>query len=128
MKALLQRAARRKGAHAREFWMSRGGGFYGFAAALTFVYLEVVDLVGDVAGLGAVQLNLGFAIGWLVQNAVDALINVVRSTLWPIAWIDHFGLGLPSAALLAGAYGLYLLVRPLALRLLGGSPRQRRIR
>ncbi len=122
MKAIFQRAADRQRHHAHHFWLSRGGGFYGFVAALTFVYLEAVDLVGDIAGLAGVRINVGYLVSWLVSNAVAALLNVLRATLWPIAWMGHFGLGIRSGLFLLGAYLLYLTIRPLALRLLGEKP------
>jgi hypothetical protein len=104
--------------HVRELWASRGGGFYGFVATLTFVYLEAVDLVGDVFALRHAQLSLGGVISWFVQNAVDAFLNVLWSAIWPVKWLGLFGVGLTSGALLAGSYVTYRALRPTVLRLL----------
>jgi len=99
-------------------WRSRGGGFYGFVALLTFLYIEGLDLAGDVAGLAGVQLNLGFIISWLVGNLVDAALNGIRAAIWPLEWISRFGISLRSAVLLAASYGAYRLIRPTVVRLL----------
>jgi hypothetical protein len=53
-----------------------------------------------------------------VQNFVQALMNVVKAAIWPVEWIGRFGVSLLSLALLAGAYGVYRLIRPGVLRLL----------
>lgn len=118
MKRLVHLAAARFRRHVRELWRSRGGGFYGFVAVLTFLYLEVVDLAGDLAGIRLRSIDLGWAIGFLVDNFVDALMNLVRSVIWPAAWIQRFGVGALSGALLAGAYIAYRLIRPTVIRLL----------
>lgn len=116
MNEIARQAGHRLRRHAREVWQSRGGGFYGFAAMLTFLYLEAVNLIGDVASLRHVQLGLGGIISWFVQNAVQALLTALWSIIWPVAWIRRFGVGLLSIALLVGAYGVYRLIRPAVLR------------
>lgn len=118
MNALLQEGLVRFRRHVRKLWQSRGGGFYGFVAVLTFLYLEVVDVAGDLAGLRPNEIDLGWAIGFLVDNAVDALMNLVRSAIWPAAWIQRFGVGVLSAVLLGVSYLAYRLVRPTVIRLL----------
>jgi hypothetical protein len=97
-------------------WESRGGGFYGFVALLTFVYLETVDIGGDLAALPGSELSLGFVLSWVIGNMVDAIINTVRAALWPVSWIGQFGVGLLSAGLLGGSYAAYRLARPTVVR------------
>ena len=104
--------------HVRRVWESRGGGFYGFVATLTFVYLEAKSLAGDVTSLGSFQVNLGGVIGWAVQNLVQGVLNVVFATIWPVEWINRFGVSLTSAALLVGCYFVFQAIRPAVLRLL----------
>ena len=118
MNALLQEGLVGFRRHVRKLWQSRGGGFYGFVAVLTFLYLEVVDVAGDLAGLRPSEIGLGWAIGFLVDNAVDALMNLVRSAIWPAAWIQRFGVGVLSGVLLGVSYLAYRLVRPTVIRLL----------
>lgn len=102
----------------RKAWESRGGGFYGFVGALTFVYLEAVDLGGDLAGIADIRIDLGWVIGFVVSNLVEAVMNLVRAALWPLEWIQRFGITGRSLLLLAGAYVVYRLIRPTVLRLL----------
>jgi hypothetical protein len=99
-------------------WESRGGGFYGFVAALTFVYLEIIDLAGDVVDLAGAQMGMGSIIGFVVGNLVDALVNGLRAAVWPLSWVGNFGAGLLSVALLLGSYAAYHAIRPSVLRLL----------
>lgn len=99
-------------------WESRGGGFYGFVAALTWVYLEVLDLGGDIADLPGADLDVGYAISFFIGNIVDAFVNGIRAAIWPASWISNFGVGVLSGALLLGCYAAYRAIRPSVLRLL----------
>lgn len=119
MRELFHHGKNRFRRHAREVWQSRGGGFYGFVATLTFLYLETVDLAGDIASLpGFLKLDVGWVVGWFVNNAIDAVKNLVWSAIWPVEWIGRFGVNLYSVALLGACYGIYRLIRPWVLRLL----------
>ncbi len=104
--------------HVRRVWQSRGGGFYGFVATLTFLYLEAVNVIGDIGSLRGLGLNLGWVINFLVQNFVQGILNVVWASVWPVAWIQRFGVGLKSAALLVGCYFTFRLIQPMVARLL----------
>lgn len=99
-------------------WESHGGGFYGFVAALTFLYLEAIDISGDIAGLPGTGLDLGSLLGFVIGNMVDAFVNAIHAALWPVSWIDHFGVGLLSGGLLAGSYAVFNVIRPGVVRML----------
>ncbi len=123
MHTLVRQGGHRFRRHVRGLWQSRGGGFYGFVATLTFLYLEVRSLLPDPSTLRSVaQANVGGVLGgvisWLVQNLVQGIMNAVWSALWPVEWLKRFGVSLTSAALLLGCYLLFLLLRPAVLRLL----------
>lgn len=115
---LVRRAGHRLRHHALEVWTSRGGGFYGFAAMVTFLWLEGVNVVGDIASLGSLEPNLGAVIGWFVQNTVQGLLTALWAAIWPAAWISHLGVGVTSGLLFAGSYVAYRAVRPSVTRLL----------
>lgn len=119
MHEIARHAGHRLRRHAHEVWQSRGGGYYGFVAMLTFLYLEAVDILGDIASLRHLQLGIGGIISWLVQDAVQALMNVIRAAIWPVEWISRFGVGITSIVLLGGSYVIYRAIRPTVLRWLG---------
>lgn len=98
--------------HLLKIWESRGGGFYGFVFLITFVYLEVIDLAGDIAALPRARLDLGFLISWFAANLRDAITNLVHAAIWPASWIQRFGVGILSGALLLACYGTYRLIHP----------------
>ncbi len=118
MHTLVRRTGHRYRRHVRRVWESRGGGFYGFVATLTFLYLEAMSLVGDVTGLPNFQVSTSGVVGWLVQNLVTGIMNVVWASIWPVAWISRFGVNIRSALLLLAAYGIFHAVRPYVIRLL----------
>ncbi len=103
----------------RRLWETRGGGFYGFVAALTFLYLEATSLAGDFVRPGRLDwFDIGWWIRWAVENFVQAMVNGMWAALWPVTWIRTFGIGLLSGALLAAGYAGYRAIRPTVLRLL----------
>jgi hypothetical protein len=104
--------------YVRKLWEKRGGGFYGFVATMMFLYLEVVDIAGDIIDLGGARPSLGWLISFVVSNLVTLVINTVRAAIWPLTWLSQFGVGVLSATLLAGAYLAYRAVRPHVLRML----------
>jgi len=111
-KKVARHAAHRFRRHALHLWESRGGAYYGFVATITFLYLEAVNLFGDVAALPQQQLNLGGLISWFVQNLVQGLLTAMWAAIWPVAWVSHLGVGLTSGVLLATSYGVYRMIRP----------------
>lgn len=113
---LRTRGANRFRRYCLKIWTSRGGGFYGFVVMLTFLYLEALDLGGDIAALPDSHPGIGFVIGWIVGNLVDVIVNSIRAAIWPFSWISHFGVTLLSGALLAGSYVAYRALRPTVVR------------
>jgi hypothetical protein len=118
MRDLLRLIGRMARPRFRKLWASRGGGYYGLVTALTFVYLEGMDLAVDLSGLGRISFGLGWLISFFVGAFVDALVNGITAALWPLHWVGKLGVGLELLALLAGSYVTYRLVRPAMLSLL----------
>lgn len=104
--------------YVRKLWESRGGGFYGFVATLMFIYLEIIDIAGDLIAMGGARINLGWFISFVVSNLVDVVMNTVRAAIWPATWIGQFGVGITSGVLIGVVYVGYLAVRPSVLRML----------
>ncbi len=118
MHPIVRRVSHRFRHHALEVWKSRGGGFYGFVSMGTFAWLEAVNLVGDIAQLVHMPLDLGSLISWFVQNTVQGLMTLIWAAIWPVAWIEHVGAGIRFLVLLAVAYGVYRAIHPTVERLL----------
>jgi hypothetical protein len=122
MHELSSRLANRFRCYVRRLWATRGAGFYGFVAVLTFLYIETVDLAGDIRGLpSSGPIGLGWIIGLGVDFFVDAILNTVKAAIWPVHWIGRFGVSILSATLLAGSYVAYRAIRPAVLRWLDTS-------
>jgi hypothetical protein len=115
LRARLLPPARR---YVRKLWQKRGGGFYGFVATLMFLYLEVVDIAGDILDLGGAGPSLGWLISFIVSNLITLVINTIRAAIWPLTWLTTFGVGYTSIALISGAYIAYRAVRPQVMRML----------
>jgi hypothetical protein len=104
--------------YVRKLWEKRGGGFYGFVATLMFLYLEVLDIAGDIVDMAGTSFGLGWLISFVVSNIITIIMNTVRAALWPMTWLSKFGVGVMSAALLGAAYVAYLMVRPWVMQML----------
>jgi hypothetical protein len=76
----------------RKVWDVRGGGLYAVGFALTFLYLEVLDLADDVLGIGA--LFNGQIVDFIVDFFIDSLGNTIAAFMWPVEilqWEPPFG-------------------------------------
>ena len=106
----------------RALWASRGGGYYGIVATLTFLYLEGRALGG---GSGVIRglrtLYLGGFLGFLIGSLVDAVTNAIKAALWPLVWIAELGIGLRLILLIVGSMLVYRLLRPAILHILGAE-------
>ena len=86
------------GAKVAEF----GGGVYGSLAFATLLYLEALDMVGEVADAGSVGAFFGsMGFGWLMKQAIESIGFAVQAMLWPMYWLSV--LGLQAVVLAAGA-------------------------
>ena len=76
----------------RKVWDVRGGGLYAVGFAVTFLYLEVLDLADDVLGIGA--LFNGQIVEFIVDFFIDSLGNTIAAFMWPVdivQWAPPFG-------------------------------------
>jgi hypothetical protein len=120
-KKVARHATHRFRRHALALWESRGGAYYGFVATITFLYLEAVNLFGDVAALPHQQFGLGGLISWFVQNLVQGLLTALWAAIWPVGWISRLGVGVKFGMLLAATYGVYRVIHPWVSRWLRGA-------
>ena len=68
----------------REVWSVRGGGLYATGFAVTFLYLEVVEIVwDDIPSLFTTNLASGAVIGLIIDFFIDTFVNFVTALMWP---------------------------------------------
>lgn len=96
-----------------DIWRSRGGGFYGLGYAITFVYLEVAMVVGEVAGSDGVgDFALGALLEYLFRLGLLSFVNVFQALIWPVFVLDHLGWA-GIILLAAGFAGFEYALKPL---------------
>jgi hypothetical protein len=79
-----------------------GGGLYGSVAFATLLYLEAMDLVGDVAAAGSLGGFVGgLSFAWLMEQMMESIGFFVTAIMWPWYWLS--ALGPAAAAIVAGA-------------------------
>ena len=89
----------------RKVWTVRGGGLYAVGFAVTFVILELQEVVGDLASLAAMITGGGLneLIGFVFGFIIDSFVNTFYSLIWPVYVIQWqppwgaIGLGLAYA-------------------------------
>ena len=118
MHPVLHKVLRRFRHHALTAWDSRGGGFYGFVAAITFLGLEGMNLVGDIASLRDFRPTVEYLVNWFVQDIIQGVTATVKAAIWPVEWMQRFGVGPQLAGLVVAAYLTYRLIHPTVRRLL----------
>lgn len=73
-------------------WLYFGGGFYGLMALMTYVVIEVREIVGFVVNLFDLnwsQLWSSMSIDLLVDLLVQAIMNLVDAFVWFRYWADE---------------------------------------
>ncbi len=69
----------------RQVWSVRGGGLYATGFALTFLYIEIVDIVtDDIPTLFSINLLSGELVGFIIEFFIDTFLNFVEALIWPI--------------------------------------------
>lgn len=68
----------------REVWSVRGGGLYATGFAVTFLYLEITEIVtDDIPTLFTSNLASGAVVGIIIDFIVDTFLNFVTALAWP---------------------------------------------
>jgi len=112
---------------ATKMWRPQGSGFYALIAAVTFVGFQGEMLLDRGRALWATwraapytdggafvdflssQLWSGFA-EVLVAVSVETILNVVWAGLWPLSWLQHYGIVVAAGAVLL-TYAGYRVAR-----------------
>lgn len=68
-------------------WKVRGGGLYAVGYALTFAYLEVRSMIGEIAEAeGVVDFFTGQIIEFFIRFMSESVLNMVQAFMWPL-WL-----------------------------------------
>ncbi len=71
-------------------WAKFGGGFYGVAAFLTYLVVEVTEALEAIANVGGLASFLGqLDIGVIINALVESLTNFITAMVWPAYWMDR---------------------------------------
>jgi hypothetical protein len=69
----------------RKVWKARGGGLYAFGFVLTFVYLEVSLMIGEImAATGFVDFFTEQLIELPFRFLSESLSNLIQAFIWPV--------------------------------------------
>ncbi len=68
-------------------WVSFGGGFYGLVALLTFIYIELSQVINFLFSIrGWHDISALFTVNALIAMFIDSIINMVKSAIWFTYW------------------------------------------
>ena len=70
-------------------WVTFGGGFYGLVALLTFMVIELLQIVNFLMSVNSLQdITALFSISALISMFVDSLVNMLKAAIWFTYWPD----------------------------------------
>lgn len=69
----------------RNVWAVRGGGLYAVGFAVTFLYLEIVEIItDDIPTLFTINILSSDLIDYVISFIVDTFMNFVSALIWPV--------------------------------------------
>ncbi|MEW6991018.1 hypothetical protein AADZ91_10050 [Colwelliaceae bacterium 6441] len=72
-------------------WVTFGGGFYGLIALLTFIIIELTQVVNFLFNLtGWHDIVALFSFNTLISMIIDSIVNMVSAAIWFTYWADEF--------------------------------------
>ena len=70
-------------------WVTFGGGFYGLIALLTFIMIELTQVVNFLFSItGWQDIVALFSIDTLIAMIVDSITNMIQAVIWFSYWSD----------------------------------------
>ena len=104
-------------------WKVRGGGLYAVGYAITFAYLEVRAIVGELLEAdGIIDFFTNQLIEFLFRFLSETIVNMVQAFMWPVYLIQMWQ---PYGAIMLGLLFVvfpYLLKKPIERWLFGDQP------
>lgn len=78
----------REGDPVHRKWLSMGGGFYGVVAMLTYIVVEVGEILDFLAGFDGIAAFIdSISINMLVGLIIEAVKNSIIAIAWPAYWL-----------------------------------------
>ncbi len=69
----------------RNVWAVRGGGLYAVGFGVTFLYLEVLEIItDDIPTLFTINLMSGELIEYIISFIIDTFMNFLTALMWPV--------------------------------------------
>jgi len=74
-------------------WITFGGGFYGLVALLTFIYIELEQMILFVLNATGLHSYLDlFSISAIITMFIESILNMIKAALWFSYWPDVFNM------------------------------------
>ena len=94
-----------------KIWKVRGGGLYACGYAITFVYLEVRTIAGEIAQSDSVgEFIQEQLVEFIFRFALDSFVNLIQALMWPVYIVQYRP---PFGAI---ALGIAFVVFPMTLK------------
>ncbi|MBL4659611.1 MAG: hypothetical protein JKY19_04590 [Alcanivoracaceae bacterium] len=75
-------------------YLKFGGGFYGILAFITYIHVELYQVIDFINNFSSVQnfiQSIGF---WMLINFfIEAIMNFITALMWPIYWYKFLPIG-----------------------------------
>ena len=70
-------------------WLSMGGGFYGVVAVLTWLFVELQEILDFITSFGGIsELVNSFSFDMLIRLFIEAIKNSFLALAWPVYWLS----------------------------------------
>jgi len=71
-----------------------GGGFYGVLAFITYIHIEIMQIINFIRGFSGFQNFLdGIGFSMLLGFIIEAIMNLVQAFMWPVYWYKYLPIG-----------------------------------
>ncbi len=78
----------REGDPVHRKWLSMGGGFYGVVAMLTYIVVEVGEILDFITGFDGIGAFIdSISVGMLIGLFIEAVKNSIIAIAWPAYWL-----------------------------------------
>jgi predicted tellurium resistance membrane protein TerC len=69
-------------------WLAMGGGFYGVVAVLTWVFIELGEILDFITSFDSIDaLIASLSVGTLINMVIEAIKNSFLAIAWPVYWL-----------------------------------------